>query len=195
MPHRNGRTRGFTLIELAIVLGVMGAIIAAVWTAASRATEAQKQNTAVEELQTVAQNIFAIMEGRTFSITGNITSSMISSQAIPSAFLDPSSPTTKAINPWAGALDVYEESPTVFRVSFYDVSYGGCLKVLLEGTACEAGHSGCPTKVWTDRAAYSQSPSATVGWAVMNASVAATLCGRNSYSGGNNSVEFDYSLQ
>ena len=48
---------GFTLTELAIVVDVIGLILGAIWWAAGNARESQKENDALNRLQTVAQNI------------------------------------------------------------------------------------------------------------------------------------------
>jgi len=206
---------GFTLTEVAIVMGMIGFILGAVWWAASSARETQKGNDALNEMQTVVQNIDGIMMGQTFTTIGNITNNMIGAQSVPSTYVDAATPTT-ADNPWSPKNFVVWSlaGGKTFRVSFYKVTEQGCVALLLKGTSCQPGQSGCPFQAGTGgtsapvapTAANSCKPNLTcpgeaaaaagLGWQVMNANVAIkNLCAANSYTGaGNNSVEFDYSL-
>ena len=209
------RRRGFTLTELAIVMGVMGVILSAIWWAAGNAGEAQRDNAGVTELQTVSQNILSLMQGQTFVTTAcdsggafpcPITKGMIKAQAIPSTYIDTVTPTT-ADSPWSAKnFMVYAGAggdSKIFRLSFFQVTQKGCLILLLQGTTCQVGQVGCPTKVWTNNpvgggtTGSSAVPSATgTGWqTALGPTLANTMCAANNYAGaGNNSVEFDYSL-
>ncbi|MDR3450718.1 MAG: type II secretion system protein [Alphaproteobacteria bacterium] len=203
MPMR--RNRGFTLVELALVMGVIGAVISAIWWSSTSTREAQRQNDAVSELQTVSQGVIALMQGQTFKAPfGNITSTMITAQAIPSIYIDKQTPTT-ADHPWStGNFTVTSISARVFRVAFTNVSQSGCLALLLQGTSCQAGQTQCPTEVYTNGTAKTCQPNQTacsgavpatgIGWQVMGGSIAATMCAANSYTGGTNNVSFDFSL-
>lgn len=200
------RTGGFTLTEIAIVLGVVGAITAAIWVAADSTHESQKDNDALTELQTVAQNIDTMMTGRTFGASGNITGNMIAAQAIPNSYVETA---TTAGTPWSGGgLYVWAQTAGsgVFRVAFYGVTMPGCLALLLKGTACQPGQSECPFQVGTggnvttpgtsvcvpDATCPGGTAAPNLGWRVMGVASATALCGANSYSGGSNSVEFYY---
>jgi prepilin-type N-terminal cleavage/methylation domain-containing protein len=208
------KRRGFTLAELAIVVGVIGAIMSAIWWAASNAKEMQRDNDAVQELQSVTQGVLSLMQGRSFPATvacsgsNNITCAMITAQAIPSGFIDTAN-TAAANNPWSAANFVVWSNPNhtnnrIFRLSFYQVSQKGCLVLLLEGTNCQAGQAGCPQEVYTNGGTATCQPNQTgcagavpatgIGWQVMGSSAASAMCAANNYSGGSNSVEFDFSL-
>jgi len=52
MPLRK-TSRGFTLTELAIVLGIIGLILGAIWVAASKVYQSNRTDTAVKEIQTI----------------------------------------------------------------------------------------------------------------------------------------------
>lgn len=189
-------------------MGIAGIIIGAIWWAASSARESQKENDAFNELQTVAQNINTILAGRTVPgpTPNDITANMITAQAIPSTYIDaahptyadnPWSPGTTFTTPWTGFHIWYINSKT-FRVSFYAVrNRSGCLSLLLKATSCQFGQMDCPINAVVANGAQSLAPpvNSSTGWAtVMTVPAAQTLCGFNSYTGGSNSVEFDYSL-
>ena len=63
-PLSGRRQRAFSLTEMAIVLGVIGLILAAIWTAASSANQRNKVDAAVQELQTTAQNMVTLYQNR-----------------------------------------------------------------------------------------------------------------------------------
>jgi prepilin-type N-terminal cleavage/methylation domain-containing protein len=199
---------GFTLIELALVMGVIGSIMGAIWWASENAREIQRQNSAVSELQLTSQNIIALMQGQPFAIAtnSNITSAMITAQAVPGNYVDSGTPTT-ADNPWfmSGGFVVQANTTNsaegavphkIFRLSFYHVSYQGCLALILQGTSCQAGQAGCPFDVFTDVDIHGPTPVApATNWATqMSPTLATTLCNENPYPGATNSVEFDFKL-
>ncbi len=160
---RCDRRRGFTLTELAIVLGIIGVIASAVWYAGSNASELQKENNAVSELQNVALNINNIMAGQQFTQAGDtdVTSDMIKKySAIPTSWANAKTGTT-ADNPWnVGSVAsstgfVVWANPSnantrQYRLSFYNTTYKGCMALLLQGTSCQFGQVGCPTEVYTN---------------------------------------------
>ncbi|MDR3424115.1 MAG: hypothetical protein P4M13_03420 [Alphaproteobacteria bacterium] len=57
LTPRRSKTRGFTLTELAIVFGAMGAIIAAIWVAAGTVSDNNKAYLTAQQIGRVTQNI------------------------------------------------------------------------------------------------------------------------------------------
>ncbi len=201
MQRQHKKNRAFTLTELAIVLGVIGAVIGAIWYASGNVSEARKENDAVLEVQTVAQNIATLMVGRTFP-GGELTSSMITAQTIPPSYVDSAAPAT-ADNPWSASnFKVFNVTNNkTFRLSLYNVPRKACLALLTQMTNCQTGQSTCPTVVWTNGAATTCAASqngctgavfTSPGWTNLTTTLANTLCNANSYTGGTNSVEFDF---
>lgn len=72
MPALTTSRRAFSLLELSIVLGVVGIILAAVWGFAEQAYESQKRERAEEEIFTVVNNVRAANTGQT-GIIGTFT--------------------------------------------------------------------------------------------------------------------------
>ena len=214
-PHFKDR-RGFTLTELTIVMGVIGLLMSGIWYGASKAREAQKENDALIELQTIAQNVYALMEGRSLpgpftAGANNWTSALITAQVIPSSYVDLAA-TTAADTPWSrgsatvtttNGLVVWQISANQFRVSFYGVpTTQACVALILGATSCQPGQQGCPSYI-SINAGYpiDLSPDATLGWAgatwqdgsAFTSASTNTWCAKNT-DGINGGVEFTYTL-
>ena len=204
MKNHLHKRRGFTLVELAIVMGVIGAIMGAIWYAASNAREAQKDGDAVNELQTTVQNLVTLMAGHSFSgaALANVTPGMITAQVIPSTYVNVGG--TTANTPWgAGNFIIYAPVTVAApgnrraRLSFLQVTKQGCIALLTQATACQTGQSSCPVDVQTDSngTGNNVSANASTGWAtVMTSTLVNTMCNANSYTGGTNSVDLDYAM-
>ncbi|MDE1901620.1 MAG: prepilin-type N-terminal cleavage/methylation domain-containing protein [Alphaproteobacteria bacterium] len=207
----DGKERGFTLTEIAIVLGVVGIIVGGIWAAADNVSETRKENDAVAELQTIAHNMMTLMGGRTIPpppTDNDITAAMITANVIPSYYTDQIA-TAAADNPWDNGIAtvhanrgfiIYRIGPTTFRLSFYNTTYGGCIALILAATACPFGQPECPVDVVpNDGGSGIYGPGTTnlpgtwTSWAGMTASEASTLCAMNPTNGG--SIEFDYATQ
>lgn len=198
---RNRRRRGLTLTELVVVLGVIGVVFGTIWWAAAKARESQRQNDAVAELQTIAQNVSTLMAGRTFSKSAgtDITADLINAQAVPSSYLN-SNDATKVDHPWrASSVTMAVRTTTTaqdsFSISFSKVSRGGCIALLTQGVNCQVGQTACPVKICAPTTSDCVTPSATVGWQTFGATAINTQCDKLSYANGTNAVMFFYTNQ
>jgi type II secretory pathway pseudopilin PulG len=197
---RSKKIRGFTLTEMAIVLGVASAVIGAIWGVAGSVKSQRNNVDAVNELQAIKQSIFDMRAGQPFTVTPgtDITSTLITAGVIPSLYT--SSPTA-ATTPWGTSLTVKATADRTFHISFLKVpSLSSCINLVLQGTNCDAAQNGCPTEVYVAGGEISQIPAVGVpnGWQqVLTPALAKTFCGNNTYIGStitNDTVEFDYAL-
>ena len=65
--------RGFTLTELAIVLGVMGLILGAIWSASATVSANQKNTKAIRQILVVAQAMKSSFSSGTIPAADNIS--------------------------------------------------------------------------------------------------------------------------
>jgi type II secretory pathway pseudopilin PulG len=193
------RRAGFSLVEMAIVMGVIGAIIGAIWFPASMVREKARVSTAVDQLNLVAQNMTSVLQsgyGMSGSIAAgaNLTAAMIANKAIPQWSVTSGS-TTTAGQPWSPtgfAIFWMGSNPRKYRMSFYGVSLQGCIGLLTQTTVCQPGQPGCPIGGVTNFGACGANCAFNTYTTGMTASQVQALCNQNSYTSLNNSVEFDF---
>jgi prepilin-type N-terminal cleavage/methylation domain-containing protein len=200
--------RGFTLMELAIVLGVVGLLLAAIWVAASRASETANINQAVQELQELSQGILSYMAGQRFPAAyGNYTSivpTLITNGTAPSwAVISP----TAIEHPWGMSgpfggisLGVWAVPPvanpySTFQISFYGIPTDACIGIIVNALACQAGTTGCPISFYTAYLGSGYQLPLNNSWSNITPATATALCQLNGLpSSGHNSLEFLYGL-
>ena len=113
--HRLGlersRSAGMSLVETAIVLGVMGIVLAAIWLSVGPVQEKIRQARAAQEITTVVTNIRALYQGQamisgTFNglRPGGLTNSLIYNGAIPNDMIrDRSASPVVVDHPWGAS--------------------------------------------------------------------------------------------
>ncbi len=193
--------RGFTLMEVSVVLAISAVIIGSVWAASGTIGQQQKANEAYDEIQTVVNNIISLKQaqGKTFSSTNwtDITKDMIDAKAIPPAYVNQSD-SKYADGPWKPKGFVVSERADAasgkgsFRIVFSDPAVPGCVSLVTRILSCEAGQPGCPFKVHTKNASKTKDPDATKGWTTLTPDEIIDLCDENVE--GASSVGFDYYL-
>jgi prepilin-type N-terminal cleavage/methylation domain-containing protein len=209
--HRRAGNRGFTLTEIAIVLGIISIILAAIWVASGQVNEKSRITQAMNEFGAVSQSMTSMFQGgygtsaTPCAAPCNVTSNMISSGVIPQWMVSGTTGTT-AMHPWSSTgFFVYWMGTTLpgalpsYRMSYYNVSHDGCLGLIMQTTNCTPNSPGCPFEVSsggtqpaaTAFAAPTYTQSMTT--AAITTAQAETICGKNTYPTGANSVEFDFS--
>lgn len=164
LKHRNAY-KGFTLVELAIVLAVMGLIIAGIWAAAATVSRKNKEVKASQQLLEIVKNVRDLYAGRP-DATGITTESMIFSGAIPTEMQKSA---TQAVNPWGGDVLVEVSTAQRFYISYFGVPKSSCITLLMTTTtnASEIGlvntSGGLPFPVDMTRATTACNVAATMG--------------------------------
>jgi prepilin-type N-terminal cleavage/methylation domain-containing protein len=197
---RHTNRAGFTLTEVAIVLGIAGLVVGGVWAVASSAYEKWRINQAVQELNTAVQNMLTLYQNRVPPNTtwcdmnqGDMNDSVIKVGVISAQWVIPSTtPSCKtAISPWGPKFVIWTTADTTgattkaFGVSFFGpIPTDACIALLLQGTSCDTNQPGCPYQVGGLSASDTlPSPPPAGGWqAIMTPAEAANLCGTNQFA-------------
>jgi prepilin-type N-terminal cleavage/methylation domain-containing protein len=124
----NKRTRGFNLIEIAIVLAVVGIIVGGIYVAASSVYENNRKQEVQKQLLTIVQNMRAVYAGQV-AIGTFTTADAVAARIIPQDMI---ATATTAINAYGGAVTVANAGSTGFEVTFEDVSRGACTEMLMK---------------------------------------------------------------
>lgn len=127
MLIRRSSQRGFTLVELAIVLAIIGLVIAGIWTAAASVARRNRESKASQYLLEIVQNVRNLYAGQS-SATGLTLANAITAGAIPADMRSG----TGAVNPWNGAIDVATSttSTSAFDVVYNNVPIASCIGLL-----------------------------------------------------------------
>lgn len=144
--HRSRDMRGFTLTEAAIVLGIVGLILGAIWAAASAVYDNMKSKRANEEILQVVQAVRSLFASTntTGSLNGSILTSIITSGVFPSDMAPVATATSPVNNPWnvgsttgsapnGGTVDLFSAQANAlgdaFTIVFTNLSQAACIKV------------------------------------------------------------------
>jgi len=196
--------KAFTLVELAIVLTIMGAVLAVIWIAANNVYLKQKTGDAMLELQTVTQNILGIWQGRDFGKAGftagqSLNKTLITGNTLPDWVITSTTSYT-ASDPWSSTgLNIYVggtnlTSTRIFSVIMNTVPSQACIIMATQAASCSYGTSGCPKQIVITPLGGTATAVPQSGniWSLATEDVAgASYCGAGAAS---YTLEFDYSL-
>lgn len=143
------RKKGFTLTEIAIVLGIIGLILGAIWVAASSVYSNQKVGKANTQMLAISQGIRSLYA--TSSTTGvadgtDLTGSLCTAGVFPTdSIVNCATPSVN--DPWSGATTVTATSVTGnnagdgFKIQMANVPTAGCIALLSQvgGTGRDSG--------------------------------------------------------
>ncbi len=148
---RDEAKRGFTLTEIAIVLGIVGLILGAIWVAAAAVYNNLRTSKSTTELLNVVQNVRAMyatsglvdpaanMTINTAEGVGTANATYLAAGVFPNDTLNNVDPAqaTKALDPWGGTIHVESaQSPASggtddsFAVVFDNVPNAACIGIL-----------------------------------------------------------------
>ena len=182
MNQLRRKKRGFTLTEIAIVLGIIGSILGAIWVAAAHVSQNQKAVKAQREILGIAQAVRAIYgpRGSIPEVFGtDISPILINFETVFDADMIVGG---GVVSPYGGSVAVWPRT-TNFRVSFYGVTPGQCDQVASAISQANQAFD-IVTAVGGD----------TIATPATDAAIDAA-CKKNPPAGGSgSSVEFDFNL-
>ncbi|MDD3181584.1 MAG: type 4 pilus major pilin [Alphaproteobacteria bacterium] len=152
------KTRGFTLTEAAIVLGIVGLILGAIWVAAAAVYNNLRVTTTSNQLLQIVQSIRS-MHATQQTVDSGINALLVAKAGgMPKDMLNnPTTPTT-VTDVWAGNVLIAAATHTVandsFAITFSGVPQGPCADLLVRNTGSgrDSGLIGAGVAVATNTA-------------------------------------------
>lgn len=168
--RREQQNKGFTLTEIAIVLGIIGLILGAIWTAAAGVYSSQRVNHATSATLQIVQGVrtlFASSSTTGYTTAGDMTTTLISAGAVPGDLVNSANNTLTGPFPGGNTaiiatIDANGQG-TGFVVAMSNVSRSNCINLL----AAIGGSSRDPG-LYEDDAVATAAPSVSDGTAVAN---------------------------
>ena len=121
------RKKGFTLTEIAIVLGIIGLILGAIWVAAASVYNNQRINQGQTAILQTLQGIRTLYAQQASITAGNDTPAMINAGIIPTNLISAAGNTMQA--PWGGVMMVGGDTTGAAIV----IEFGGMTSALCTG--------------------------------------------------------------
>jgi prepilin-type N-terminal cleavage/methylation domain-containing protein len=138
------RTQGFTLTEIAIVLGIIGLILGAIWVAAASVYNAQRLNHANQATLQIAQGVralYATSSSTGYATSFDMTSALITANAVPNDLVASGGTTLTGPFPGGATGIIATSDGNGFVVVMSGVPKAACISVLsnVGGTARDPG--------------------------------------------------------
>jgi hypothetical protein len=128
--YRAPQQAGFNLIEAAIVLGIVGLIVGAIWAAAGSAYENMRLQNASKQLLALVQGVrgtYANQPSGTVDVTVDTLAGM---GVIPSDMLVLTNGSASIVHQWSGSVDTADQSSDVgmpaFSLTYNNIKTDSC---------------------------------------------------------------------
>jgi prepilin-type N-terminal cleavage/methylation domain-containing protein len=145
--REENRKRGFTLTEIAIVLGIIGLILGAIWVAAAAVYTNMRVARSNQEVLQVTQAIRSLYATATVTGGGNdgtlMTKSLVTAGVFPTDSLNAGAASVYAMSPWTNSyIEIFTDSQVTsaantgdaFTVQFSGIPPQGCVNLLVSNT-------------------------------------------------------------
>lgn len=116
------RFPGFSLIESAIVLAIVGAVLAGLWIAASAVDSSLKNSRLASGMIQISTNARLLLAKQDYQTLTEVTAMMVAAGAIPADLMRQTTPVT----PWGGLLKIFWSN--------------GLLEIYMAGLPQDAAH-------------------------------------------------------
>ena len=124
----NSNSSAFSLVEAAIVLGVVGLIIGGIWVAASAVNEGMRLSKTTTGMLTMANRARTLFDAKNIP-SGNVTlthSSVIGMGIVPSDWVKNS---TSITDPWGGIV-YFAINGGTFQISLFNLPQSRCINLI-----------------------------------------------------------------
>ncbi|MDP9195893.1 MAG: prepilin-type N-terminal cleavage/methylation domain-containing protein [Pseudomonadota bacterium] len=119
--------RGFSLVELAVVIGIIAIIIGGIWLGYSRLNEARKDNQMVEELTQLVEKIRSLYSARA-TTAGMTNTYLVTAGAVPTSMRTNNNANLQ--DPWGNAVDVTPSAADTFQIQYRFLQRDSCIKFI-----------------------------------------------------------------
>lgn len=130
------KKRGFSLIESAIVLGIVGLVIGGIWVAAASVQAANKRDDAAKALLQIVPIVRNLFKGFEITADLDITAAVFRSNTVPGTYIDEGAGVVR--NPWNGsitvALIISNGAPTQIGINMTNVPKSACIEITSRNT-------------------------------------------------------------
>ncbi|NDC55704.1 MAG: hypothetical protein EBZ69_02660 [Alphaproteobacteria bacterium] len=117
--------RGFSLTEMAIILGIAGVVLGTIWVVAAQMIESGRQASALKQIATIAENVRSFYASQRKIDDEDLEDIVIASALAPQDMIDDRASTPALYNPWSGPVDLYGIFDATRYGSGFWVYYGG----------------------------------------------------------------------
>lgn len=130
MQQRSNQKKGFNLIEAAVVLAVVGAVIGGIWVAAATMYENYKVNKAVEDLALIVKDIQGLISISNAAAIGNtnINSTLKEAMIYPKDWIINGS----IKHPLNGYASIANDAGGFLWINLYSVQKSACIKLVVK---------------------------------------------------------------
>ncbi len=152
-PSAQSRRKGFTLTEMAIVLGVIGAMLGGIWAASAAAYNSMKLSQAQKDLLTLVQNVRSLYAARgSFPYQPadiDYTLAFANASVIPADMIVPGG-VNPVVDAWGDRVTVTTQSnyggslkaTNRFEITFWGMSQASCYPFITQTVNSAAASNG-----------------------------------------------------
>lgn len=194
------KKRGFTLTEIAIVLGIIGLILGAIWVAASAVYNNMNVSKATTELLQITQAV-RNMYGTAPAVDSAMTATSYIKAGVFPSDTTAAGTATVASNPWGGAITItastVNNTNDAFVVTFAGLPQAACITFATSntGSSRDSGMGGAAIGTATGNTA-NVAVTYNANFNGINASTATTSCTSTSSGlAGGNAIGFLFRLK